>query len=365
MPRVLHLLSRDQRRGAESFALLLSDELARCGWDSSTAAVSGDAHEPVLGVPVLGRGWSDWRGLLAVRRECRVVDVVVAHGSVTLWSAALALLGTGVPFVYVNIGDPLHWSASRARQFRVSALLSRASAVAAISARSATTLSEHLGVPAGRVRVIPNARSEVRFAPAGEGRRRAARALVGVPEHAWMVAYVGALSEEKRVDLALEAVARLDGVHLVLAGTGPLAGELQAIGERLLPGRAHFLGRTDSPEDVLAAADALVLCSDSEGVPGVLIEAGLCGLPCVTTDVGYTGDVVLDGVTGAVVPPGDAAALAEGLQRALAQGPAWGAAAREHCEAVFGLRTVVDTWAELLTDVAAAASASRTGHTSR
>ena len=55
------------------------------------------------------------------------------------------------------------------------------------------------------------------------------------------------------------------------------------------------------PVDWMPALDALVLTSRTEGVPGVLIEAGMSGVPAVTTDVGWVREVVLDGVTGAVV----------------------------------------------------------------
>ncbi|MFN2200024.1 MAG: glycosyltransferase, partial [Caldilineaceae bacterium] len=67
----------------------------------------------------------------------------------------------------------------------------------------------------------------------------------------------------------------------------------------------------------LYAADLFVLTSDSEGMPGVLLEAGFAGLPAVATDVGGGGECVLHGQTGILVPPQDADALKQALRSLL------------------------------------------------
>jgi glycosyltransferase involved in cell wall biosynthesis len=84
-------------------------------------------------------------------------------------------------------------------------------------------------------------------------------------------------------------------------------------------------------------------------MPGVLIEAGLRGLPTVATDVGYVRDVVHDGVTGVIVPSDDAQALALGIERALADHARLGAAARGHCIQRFGIDVIAEQWDALLT----------------
>jgi glycosyltransferase involved in cell wall biosynthesis len=114
----------------------------------------------------------------------------------------------------------------------------------------------------------------------------------------------------------------------------------------------HFLGPVTDVPSLLTATDAIVLASDSEGLPGVLIEAGMAGVPAVATDVGWVADVVIDGVTGVLVPRGQADALADGLRRVLADRAAMGAAARATCLERFDLRTVVDAWAGLLGELA-------------
>ena len=352
-PSVLHLLATDERRGAESFGVQLAEELGRRGWHCSVFAVRSTGRTGGNGVQALGRSWHDPRGLLAFRRQALAHDVVVAHGSTTLWTAVLGLPTRRPPFIYVNIGDPYFWSDTRARQVRVRALLSRSSHVAAISPGAAGALTDHLGVPPQRVTVLPNGRSTERFRPPTSERRAACRAALRLPPDAPVVAFVGALAPEKRPLAALVAVAALPDAHLVVAGDGPLRSSLEAWARANAPGRVHFLGSVERPEDVLAAADALVLTSTSEGVPGVLIEAGLTGLPCVTVDVGYTWDVVLDGRTGRVVDTVDSVVVAAALRQAIDCRQVWGPAAREHCAATFGLDKVVTGWEGLLTDVLA------------
>jgi glycosyltransferase involved in cell wall biosynthesis len=108
------------------------------------------------------------------------------------------------------------------------------------------------------------------------------------------------------------------------------------------------------PGDALAAADVVVSCSRTEGMPGVLIEAGLSARPAVATDVGGVGEIVRDGETGLLVRPGDVDALTAAIGRALAERDRLGAAARARCLAHFEIGPVADGWADLLRSLGAA-----------
>ncbi|MFJ1707740.1 glycosyltransferase [Kitasatospora sp. NPDC088346] len=347
-PRVLHLITDPRRRGAQNLARDLHAELLRRGRPSTLCALQPHQDAPAdPGTPVLGPSRHHPATLRALRAAAARADVVVAHGSSTLQACAVGLLGTRTPFVYVNIGDPRHWTASLSRRLRVGLFLHRAAAVSAISDGARDVLLERFRLPAAKVRTIPNGRPAERFAPAADdAERRRARALLGLPAHGLLVAWIGALAPEKRPDVALDALALLPDVHLALAGEGPLRAAAEA-GDTT--GRAHFLGHLDDPAPLYRAADALLLSSDSEGVPGVLIEAALAGLPAVATDVGWVRDVVRDGVTGALVPPGDPGALAEALGKVLAGDRAGlAAAARRHALDRFDLAGVADSWQDLL-----------------
>jgi glycosyltransferase involved in cell wall biosynthesis len=130
--------------------------------------------------------------------------------------------------------------------------------------------------------------------------------------------FVGRLVGVKGLFVLLEALARLGrgDLRLALIGDGPDRGALEAEAGRLGI-EARFLGYRSQSEvaDALRGADALVLPSFAEGVPVVLMEAGASGLPVVATRVAGVEELVRDGESGIVVPPGDAAALAGALER--------------------------------------------------
>jgi glycosyltransferase involved in cell wall biosynthesis len=352
------------------FAVDLAAELAASGVPGRVVALTpgeGRAGDQ-LPVPALGRRPMGLGTLRALRQEARSADVVVAHGSRTLDACAVALAGpgaSGTPFVYRSIGDPAAWSAAGVRRWRTALLLRRAARVAVLWPGAADTVGRLHGVPAGKIAVIPNGVPVGAHPVPGPDDRLAARADLGLPAEAPVVACIGALSAEKRVGSVIDAVASLPGVHLLVAGGGPERAALEARAAQAVgagggaAGRVHFAGVLPGAGSALAAADVVVLASRTEGMPGVLIEAGLAARPCVATAVGGVPAVVEDGVTGVLVPPDGAglpAALAAALADLLAAGPArlasLGDAARRRCADRFSMTTVAAAWSELLTGLA-------------
>lgn len=349
--RVLHVLTRARRRGAETFGTVLDEELRRRGIESRVVALAAaPPGDSALDVPVLGPAPRHPRTLRALRREASGADVVVAHGSSTLVGCRLALLGSGVPFVYVNIGDPGHWSGTPLRRRRVRWLLRGATRVGAISATAAERLVTDLGVPAAAVRFTGNGRRAEEFRPATQPQRAAARRRFGVPDGAPTAVLVAALGPEKRVDLAIAAVGRRPGWRLLVVGTGPLEPELRRQAEREAPARVTFAGGLADVVPAYHAADVAVLTSVTEGLPGVLIEAAMCGLPVVATDVGFVGDVVADGVTGRLVPRASADLVAGALAEAWERRADWGPRGRRLAVERYDLPAVVDRWCALLAE---------------
>ena len=344
---ILHVVASTDRRGAETAALDLNMALEGLGENGSVVALA-PGEVGGVGIPTLGQTRFSARGLAELRRRSRHSAVVVAHGSSTLPAVAMATVRTGVPFVYRSIGDPREWVTTAARRARVRAAAARAAAVVALWPGSAVTWHEVLGVPAARLFVIPNAASLADFSPVDETGRRAARLSLGLDPRAVIALFLGSLSPEKRVDVAIDVTARVPLVELVVAGDGPERVRLEALARAAAPGRVHFLGQTPRPQQPLAAADVVVLPSDTEGQPRVVIEAGLCGLPVVATKVGALGELIVDGTTGLLVPPGDGAKLAEALGAALEAKEKMGAAARRHCSERFDLSAVALQWQRLL-----------------
>lgn len=149
--------------------------------------------------------------------------------------------------------------------------------------------------------------------------RLEARNALGLPVDGDVVMYVGRLAQIKRPDRFLDLADDLAGhgsAMFALVGDGPLGDECRARTARMP--NAVALGWQRDLGTLLAAADVVVLCSDNEGVPLLLIEAAIAGRPVVTTDVGAVRDVVRDGDTGALVPAGDRAALAGAVRSLLA-----------------------------------------------
>ncbi len=346
---VLQVVASTDPRGAEVFALSLAAALppsVRVTTLALAPGASGGLPVETLGTTRLGVAT-----LAALRRRMRTADVVVAHGSTTLPACAAAGFGLGRPVVYRNIGDPLQWSDTRARRLRTRLLLSRMQRVVALTSGTADVLSATLGVRPDRVRVVPNGVDGTRFARAEPAARRATRADLGLPDTATVVLYVGALSPEKNVDVAIAAVASHPDVVLVIVGDGPERDRLERAAAAAAPGRVRFLGRAEDPAPRYHAADVVVLPSRTEGMPAVLIEAGLCELPVVASDVGFVGEIVVPDRTGVLVPPGDPDALAHGIDRALADREQLGAHAGEWCRERFTLERVADEWMRVLAEL--------------
>ncbi|WP_160161673.1 glycosyltransferase family 4 protein [Embleya hyalina] len=156
----------------------------------------------------------------------------------------------------------------------------------------------------------------------------------------------------ERAETPTSGPTELPDYHLLVAGEGPERAALEALAARRAPGRVTFTGNLADLGPVYRAGDVLVLSSTSEGVPGVLVEAGMTAIPAAATDVGFVRDVVVDGVTGALaeVGPGagDPAPLVAAIRRVLADREAMGRAARAHCLERHAMETVVDAWTALL-----------------
>jgi glycosyltransferase involved in cell wall biosynthesis len=350
--RILQVITDTDRRGAQVFATDLGAGLAALGHDVTTVALAPGSRIPRLDVATFGISARGPRTLLALRRAMHGADITVAHGSSTLVACALASTGRQRPFVYRQVSDSRFWAASWNRRFRVAAYLRRPRHIVALSSSTADTLVDYLHVQRRKVTVVPNGVPAGSFSPANHEARIAARADLGLPAEGMLALYVGALVPEKGVDTAVDALAGAPGVHLAIAGNGPQRAELEQRAHQAAPGRVHFLGDLSAVAPAYRAADALVLSSKGgDSMPAVLIEASLCGLPLVSCPVGAIGEVVVDSITGLMVPSDDIAALSGALARLAADAALrerLGTAAADHCRARFTIDVVARQWAHVL-----------------
>lgn len=346
--RVLQVITSTDRRGAEVFALELAEVLVRRGLQVRTVALSEGRSGARLPVDALGPARVGFAALRRLRAEVDHASVLVAHGSKTLPYCALASTGKRVEFVYRSIGDPRYWSNTHARRLRGGVSLRRTDAVVALWPAAAEDFARRFHVPPDRIRVIPNGVAAARFAPPSETDRAASRLALGVATGQPVVLYLGALSPEKDATAALEAVAKLPEGQLLVVGDGLERASLEDLASRLAPGRVRFTGAVADATIALAAADVVVLPSRTEGIPAVAIEAGLCGLPVVATDVGGVSEVVRHGETGFLCRPGDIAAMTALLGQAIARRDELGVRARAWCLPRFGMEHVAGAWLDLL-----------------
>jgi glycosyltransferase involved in cell wall biosynthesis len=175
---------------------------------------------------------------------------------------------------------------------------------------------------------------------------------LGLPTGRLQCAFIGRVTQIKRPDRFLDVVSEVKkrGIDLdfFMAGDGELLeGCRKRISEQALP--VTVLGWQSDIEKVLSAADIVILTSDNEGTPLSLIQAGMAGLPVVTTNVGSVPEVVLDGVTG-IITDLDVQDIANALEK-LATDKALrerlGVAAREFTLANFGVKRLVHDHEEL------------------
>lgn len=179
--------------------------------------------------------------------------------------------------------------------------------------------------------------------------REAARAALGLPPGAPVVAYVGRLTQVKRPDrfvAAARSVLRLvPECRFVVCGGGELREQVERSVASL--GNAfHLLGWRSDVETVYAAADVILLTSDNEGTPLTLVEAGMAGVPAISTRVGSVAEVVLDGRTGLLTSadPGEMAEHTVRLLRDPALAGRMGEEARRWTSTAFAVeRLVADT----------------------
>jgi glycosyltransferase involved in cell wall biosynthesis len=286
--------------------------------------------------PLLGAAIDPITDLRALRRlEARMVreqfDIVHTHCSKGGALGRIAAHRAGVPrVVHTYHGFPFHGFQSALRRQSYIAIERRLASI--------TDLTLCVGGPvadeAVRLRIAQRERTLVTY-PVVDGsdaiaarmsarspeRRRFARRQLGLPDDASVVGVAGRLTYQKAPEHFLEALGRIGrpGLVGVWLGSGELASRLAAAANA--PGAPRFLlaGERTDVLDLLPAFDVFALPSRYEGLPTALVEAMTCGVPVVATDVNAVPQLVVDGETGLLVPPGRPDLLAQAIVAQLDQ----------------------------------------------
>ncbi len=316
--------------GAENAMFLLLESLDRGEWRPALLLEDAPGTEPLaeraaaLEVPVtrvapmpLGlEGARQVPGLVRRLRRERP-DLFHAHMSSPVackWGLAAAVAAR-VPAVLGTVQVGGYEPPDRSAYWQLRALARGVDRYLAVSRDIARELVELLGWPEAKIEVSYNAvdlrRVEV-TAPPG------LREQIGAGEDRPLVLTPARLDAQKGHRFLFEAIAQVPDAVFVLAGEGPEREPLEALAAQLGIGeRVRFLGRREDVPQLLAACDVFALPSLYEGSSLAVLEAMAAGAPVVSSAIGGTDELIEDGSSGLLVPPGDAAALAAALRRVL------------------------------------------------
>jgi glycosyltransferase involved in cell wall biosynthesis len=199
------------------------------------------------------------------------------------------------------------------------------------------------GVPSTRIAVVPNGIDAARYSCVRTA-RPVRRAVV-----------VANLRPEKGHDILIEAVARhrpvFEGLEVLLVGDGPCRADLERLArERAVLPIVQFLGERHDIPELLAGADLFILPSLTEAFPNGVLEAMAAGMPVIATAVGGTCELVENAVSGVLVRPGDAGALAHAVTMLRAdtrRAHEIGRAARERVVARYSIDRMVSAFSDV------------------
>lgn len=290
-------------------------------------------------------------------------DLVHLHFPYPIGEMAYLIAGRGRPMVMTYHSDIVRQKVLMQFYKPFWRRVLRAARLICVSNPNYIQTSDYLRPHAAKCRVIPHGSDLRQFAPTPEvtERAEAIRAATGTP----IVLFAGLLRYYKGAQYLIEAMASVPTATLLMAGAGPMEAEWRARADALgLGGRVKFVGRVSDPElrALFHACDVFCLPSihRSESWGSVQVEALACGKPVISTELGTgTSWVNQHELTGLVVPPMDAPALAGALNRLLGDAhlrARFGAAALARAAAELDADVMVDRYAAVYREVIDAAN---------
>lgn len=306
----------------------------------------------------------DWRCVRRLREFCadERVDVIHAHQYTPFaYAAATRAFGRRPPVLFTEHGRFYPDYPSFKRKIFNCILPGKRDRFVAVGEAVRRALIVNEGLPARRVEVVYNGvdLSTFRREPL---QREVVRRQLGLHSDEFVVVQVARLDTIKDHGTAIRAVAavraRHPGVRLLVVGDGPERNSIeQAIAAEELGDRVVMLGSRNDVPQLLAAADAFLLTSLSEGIPMTIIEAMASGVPVVATAVGGVPELIEEDRTGMLRSVGDAEGLADALVRlAESQGlrDQLAAAANERVRTRFSEAKMIDRYDHLFREMGAA-----------
>ena len=334
LPAILQVLPALRSGGVERGTLEIAEAQIAAGFRAIVASAGGEmvpALEALgakhITLPLTAKTpWAIWRNAAALAALARAEGVALIHARsrAPAWSALIAARRLGLPFVTTYHGA---YNEGFPGKRLYNSVMARGDRVIAISHFIADLIRARHGVDEARLRVIPRGVDPRRFDPAlvSAERLAALRAAWGVAEGQPIIMLPARVTRWKGQMVLVEAMAQLPGDALALlvgdaAERPAFQAELQArIAGLGLQDRVRLVGHATDMPAALMLADVVVHAStDAEAFGRTVIEAQAMARPVIASDLGAPRETVAEGITGWRTPPGDAAALAAALSRALA-----------------------------------------------
>lgn len=341
-PALLQVLPALRSGGVERGTLEIAEAQIAAGFRALVASAGGEmvpALEALgakhITLPLTAKSpFAMWRNAAALAALARAEGVALIHARsrAPAWSALIAARRVGLPFVTTyhgayNEGFP-------GKRF-YNSVMARGDRVIAISHFIADLIRARHGVAEAKLRVIPRGVDLRRFDPAlvNNERRDKLRTAWGLPEGRPIIMLPARVTRWKGQMVLVEAMARLPGDSVALlvgdaeerpAFKAELLARIESLG---LQDRVRLVGHANDMPAALLLADVVIHAStDAEAFGRTVIEAQAMARPVIASDLGAPRETVAEGVTGWRIPPGDAAALADAIGKALALPPAESAA---------------------------------------
>jgi glycosyltransferase involved in cell wall biosynthesis len=332
---VLQVLPALETGGVERGTVDVARAIAEAGWTALVASRGGPMVREIeraggehIELPVDSKNplviWRNIDRLTTLVRERRV-DILHARSRAPAWSALAAARRTGTAFVttfhgnYAD-GNPFkHW---------YNTVMARGDLVIAISRFIAEQLETRYGVDPARIRVIERGIDTRLLDPTAINPKRVIQLATQwqLPDDRPVVMLPGRLTRWKGQTVLIEALSRIDhdACRCILVGSdqgrSAYVTELEnAIVRHGLGDVVRIVGHCRDMAAAYMLADVVVSAStEAEAFGRVIAEAQAMGRPVIAADHGAARETVIPGVTGWLVPPGDASALADALREALA-----------------------------------------------
>lgn len=323
--RILQLIQKPQRRGAEIFAVQLSEELFKFGHEVLVVSLFVGKRELNFSGRMihLDRSLSHrfldfagWQKLSEIIRNFQP-DLVQANAADTLKFSVFSkfFFKWKAPIVYRNANQMGDFIRGRRHRFFNQFLINRLAGVVSVSEASRTDLQRNFIFDPGKSAAIPIG------IDTGEIVEKLKQDSTLTLPNSFLIQIGGWVPEKDplgMIGIFKKFSSELPDLQLVFMGSGPLEKEMiQRIGEIDMGKKIHLIPNQQNIFPILAKAKAMVMPSKIEGLPGVILEAMYCQIPVIAFGVGGIPEVVKSGETGWLVPAGDSDAFCKAILECL------------------------------------------------